>query len=232
MIPVFGAGSFSVRMSSDRIGGWPSFLLRAPDSQSHEPPLLMIELSLREDIRSPRGGIVAHKEIPQLKKVLGSIDLKGAAKHAAAMLGREMNGYTTGQRVRGGMKEDRDLVVYALWEMGAFRNEEIGQVFGVSYSAVSHIVRNVKEYIKKDPRVGRKVKKLNSQFKTPATGGPHGGCSKPYDHKLLRRDEHDTLPLAAKESNLDLTRPPPMGFNESHEEGAGREILPHRRNPS
>lgn len=118
-----------------------------------------------EDIRSSRGGIVAHKEIPQLKKVLGSIDLKGAAKHAAALLGREMNGYTPGQRVRGGMKEDRDLVVYALWEMGAFRNEEIGQVFGVSYSAVSHIVRDVKEHIKKDPRVGRKVKKLNSQFK-------------------------------------------------------------------
>jgi hypothetical protein len=44
-------------------------------------------------------------------------------------------------------------VLYALWEMGVFRNEEIGQVFGLSYWAVSHIVREVKEQIKKDPRV-------------------------------------------------------------------------------
>jgi hypothetical protein len=116
-------------------------------------------------IRLSKGGAAPHKEIPQQKKVQGSIDLMGAAKHASALLGREMNGYAPGHRVRGEMKEDRDVVLYALWEMGAFRNKEIGQVFGVSYSAVSHIVRDMKEQIKKDPRVGRKVKRLNSQFK-------------------------------------------------------------------
>jgi chromosomal replication initiation ATPase DnaA len=76
-----------------------------------------------------------------------------------------MNGCAPGRRVRGELKENRDLVLYALWEIGAVRNEEIGRVFGVSYSAVSHIVRHVKEQIKKDPRVGSKVKRVNSQFK-------------------------------------------------------------------
>ena len=118
-----------------------------------------------ERIRLSKGGAAPHKEIPQQKKVLGSIDLMGAAKHASALLGREMNGYAPGYRVRGEVKEDRDVVLYALWEMGAFRNKEIGQVFGVSYSAVSHIVRDVEERIKKDPRVGNKVKRVNSQFK-------------------------------------------------------------------
>jgi chromosomal replication initiation ATPase DnaA len=89
----------------------------------------------------------------------------GAAKNASALLGREMNGFALGHRVRGEMKEDRDVVLYALWEMGVYRNEEIGQVFGVSYSAVSHIVRDLKERIKKDSQIGRKVKRLNSQFK-------------------------------------------------------------------
>jgi hypothetical protein len=116
-------------------------------------------------IRLSKGGAAPHKEIPQQKKVQRSIDLMGAVKHASALLGREMNGYAPGYRVRGEVKEDRDVVLYALWEMGAFRNKEIGQVFGVSYSAVSHIVRDMKEQIKKDPRVGRKVKRLNSQFK-------------------------------------------------------------------
>jgi putative transposase len=118
-----------------------------------------------ESIRLSRGGTAPHKEIPQQKKVLRSIDLMGAAKRASALLGREMNGYAPGQRVRGEIKEDRDLVLYALWEIGAFQNEEIGQVFGVSYSAVSHIVRDMKEQIKKDSRVGSKVKRINSQFK-------------------------------------------------------------------
>ena len=118
-----------------------------------------------ERVRLSRGGAAPHKEIPQQKKVLGSINLLGATKQASALLGRKMNGFVPGHRVRGQMKEDRDVVLYALWEIGAFRNQEIGQVFGVSYSAVSHIVRDMKERIKEDPKVVRKVKRVNSQFK-------------------------------------------------------------------
>jgi hypothetical protein len=88
-----------------------------------------------------------------------------ATEEGLRLLGRKVGKYDAGHRVRGEKKEDRDLVLYALWEMGTFRNQEIGQVFGVSYSAVSQIVRDMKEHIKKDPRVGSKVKKLNSQFK-------------------------------------------------------------------
>ena len=56
-------------------------------------------------------------------------------------------------------------MVYALWEKGLFRNEEIGQVYGLSYSAVSHIVKDVKVRIKETPRLGSRAKRLNSQFK-------------------------------------------------------------------
>jgi hypothetical protein len=118
-----------------------------------------------EKIRTLTGGAAPHKEIPQQKKVLGSIDLMGVAKRALALLGRELGGYVPGHRIRGEIKEDRDLVLYALWAMGVFRNEEIGRVFGLSYSAVSHIVRDMNEQIKRDPWVGSKAKKVNSQFK-------------------------------------------------------------------
>ena len=70
-----------------------------------------------------------------------------------------------GHRVRREAKEDRDLVVRAMCEMGLSRNEDIALLFGLSYSAVSHIVRDVKELIKKDPRVVTKAKEINSQFK-------------------------------------------------------------------
>ena len=88
-----------------------------------------------------------------------------AVEQSFGLLGREMGGYAPWYRVRGEIKEDRDLVLYALWEKGVFRNEEIGQVLGLSNSGVSHIVRDVKEQSKKDPRVGSKVKRINSQFK-------------------------------------------------------------------
>jgi hypothetical protein len=106
-----------------------------------------------------------HKEIPRQVKVLGSVDPMEVVKQASVLLGREMEKYAPGHRVRGEAKEDRDLVVYALWKMGLFRNEQIGQLFGTSYSAVSHIVRDVKELIKKDSRVRSKATEINSQFK-------------------------------------------------------------------
>jgi len=52
-----------------------------------------------------------------------------------------------------------------LWEKGLFQNDEIGQVFGLTYSAVSHIVKDVRVRIKKDPKLGSRAKKTNSQFK-------------------------------------------------------------------
>jgi len=54
---------------------------------------------------------------------------------------------------------------YLLWEKGAFANEEIWAVFGVSYSAVSHIVRRVKRQLREDINCQRKRDLINSQFK-------------------------------------------------------------------
>ena len=59
-----------------------------------------------------------------------------AVEQSFGLLGRE-GGYAPWHRVRGEIKEDRDLVLYALWEKGVFGNKEIGQVFGLSYSAVA-----------------------------------------------------------------------------------------------
>ena len=116
-------------------------------------------------IRSSRGGVAAHKEIPQQKGVLGSIDLIGAAEQSLGLLGRKVGDYVPGHRVWGEKKEDRDLVVYALWEKGLFKNVEIGHVFGLTYSAVSHIVKDMRVRINNDPKLGSRVKRVNSQFK-------------------------------------------------------------------
>ena len=118
-----------------------------------------------ERIRLSRAGAGAHREIPQQKEVLRSVDFMEVARRALALLGREMGEYASGHRLRGGRKQDRDLAMYILWDKGVFRNDDIGRVFGVSYSAVSHMVKDVKERMGKDLQLRRNMQKLISQFK-------------------------------------------------------------------
>jgi len=52
-----------------------------------------------------------------------------------------------------------------MWDRGALQNDEIGRVFGVSCLAASHIGKNVKDRMKKDPQLGREVQSINSPSK-------------------------------------------------------------------
>ena len=38
-------------------------------------------------------------------------------------------------------------------------------MFGLTYSAVSHIVKDMRVRINNDPKLGSRVKRVNSQFK-------------------------------------------------------------------
>lgn len=126
--------------------------------------LLLGSEKFLDQIRSVRARMTLNKEIPQQRRVMASIDAMSLAKKGAAILGRDMEEYCGGSRLRGQAKMDRDAMVYALWETGLFKNEEIGQLFGISYSAVSHIVAGMK--LKTiDQQLRKKLSKINSQFK-------------------------------------------------------------------
>jgi len=68
-------------------------------------------------------------------------------------------------RVHGEDRENRDLLVFLLWETGAYTNAEIGEIFGIGYTAVSHIARRVKEQIPENHMVEEKYHRLKSQIK-------------------------------------------------------------------
>jgi len=44
-------------------------------------------------------------------------------------------------------------------------NEKLGQLFNMSYSAISHCVKTFKEKMNKDKKVKNQFERLNSQFK-------------------------------------------------------------------
>jgi REP element-mobilizing transposase RayT len=68
-------------------------------------------------------------------------------------------------RVTGAEKETRDLMIYLIWKAGVLTNDQIGQLFGVSFSAVSHAVKSLKTRMQKDPKLQSKFGQLYSQFK-------------------------------------------------------------------
>ena len=68
-------------------------------------------------------------------------------------------------RLRGVQKDDRDLLVYFLWQSGRLTNGRIGRLFGLSYSAVSHAVRKLKARLTANPELKKKFEQLYSQVR-------------------------------------------------------------------
>ena len=62
-------------------------------------------------------------------------------------------------------KDKRDLLLYSIWRAGHLRNEQIGNLFGISYSAVSHSVGSIQAKLKKDQNLQAKFNRFNSLFK-------------------------------------------------------------------
>jgi hypothetical protein len=100
-------------------------------------------------------GKEVNREIPQQRKVLRDGDLKGFVKRATTFLGINLEGVEGRRRVRESEKEDRDLLIYLLWEDGRYRGQEIGDMFGLGYSSVSRRAGMIK--VRMSPFLGLPV---------------------------------------------------------------------------
>ena len=68
-------------------------------------------------------------------------------------------------RLSGVQKDNRDLIVYVMWRSGHLTDGQIGELFGLTYSAVSHAVKTLKARMNNNSELMRKFNRLNSQFK-------------------------------------------------------------------
>jgi putative transposase len=107
-----------------------------------------------------------HPEVPQQKGLVGRLDIGAFIQKASQLLDLDVERIKRSGRVYGGDKAKRDILVFMLWETGAFTNAEIGEIFGVSYTAVSHIVNKVKGQLEADRHFREKYRLINSQIKT------------------------------------------------------------------
>ena len=106
-----------------------------------------------------------HSEIPQQKSVARLTNSEELLEKAAQKLGFDLETVRRSARISPAFRNDRDLLVYFMWNTGILTNEEIGQLFGLTYSSISHIVRKVKHRLEYKTEWRGKIERLYSQFK-------------------------------------------------------------------
>jgi putative transposase len=103
--------------------------------------------------------------VPQQLRLARDKDIRGILKNAADQLGCDLTRLSAARRVSGGEKDKRDLLIYWVWQAGLLTNEQVGNLFGLTYSAVSHNVTEIKKKMRTDKGLRELIRLLNSQFK-------------------------------------------------------------------
>ncbi len=79
----------------------------------------------------------AHRDIPQQRLLVKEVDLNQILSKAAGFLGCDLDQFKKTPRVSSSCAIDRDLLLYAVWQLGARTNSQLGEIFGLTGSAVS-----------------------------------------------------------------------------------------------
>ena len=118
-----------------------------------------------DKIRSAHLPEKLQKEIPQQRDLAKDGDLSARLDMAAQILDCDLENLRQMPRISKAGKDDRDILVLSVWKTGLLTNEEIGRLFGMTYSSVSHIVRSIKMRIKQDNDLKDKYNVIYSLFK-------------------------------------------------------------------
>ncbi len=104
-------------------------------------------------------------EVPQLGRIMKDRDAQTLLAEAAKILDVDVKKFKEAQRISREDVEDRDILLYFLWNTGLFTNKKIGELFGLSYSGVSRRANIAKANINKNIAFNEKYRKIKSQVK-------------------------------------------------------------------
>ena len=107
-----------------------------------------------------------NSELPSQKRLAKDVDLNAVLSKAASILQCNLNLWRESARISMRDKADRDLLIYLAWESGVATNGQIGEKFGLTYSAVSQRVRVIKEKLSKDKELKIRYQQIRSLIKT------------------------------------------------------------------
>jgi REP element-mobilizing transposase RayT len=103
--------------------------------------------------------------LPQQKKSLKILDPDKYLRSAEKIFKCDIDHFVNAKRLSGTQKEVRDILLYGIWKAGQLNNEQIGSLFGISYSGVSHAVKSAKRKLSSNRQLQMRFNRLNSLFK-------------------------------------------------------------------
>jgi putative transposase len=104
-----------------------------------------------------RGKGEEHREKPQFRSLLRDKNIGTLAVEILERLGeKEPDSMLNSGRRR---RPNRDLAVYILYQLGVYRNDEIGEVFKVRYTAISGAVKRAQQYLSSHTQLEKMIRK-------------------------------------------------------------------------
>jgi putative transposase len=104
-------------------------------------------------------------ELPQLNRIIKDKDPAKILKRAAKAINFDLTKLGQSDRVLKKDIQDRDILLYFLRGTGLYTNRQIGELFGLTYSAVSRRASIVKSEISKQSEMRRKYSRIKSIIK-------------------------------------------------------------------
>jgi REP element-mobilizing transposase RayT len=127
--------------------------------------LLLGSAKFVESVRErflPESPVVA---IPQQLRLAREKDFNQIIIDAADHLGCVLHPVRERQRFYGVDKDKRNLLIYWVWNSGRLTNAQIGELFGLTYTAVSHNVQDIKKKLRDDKELAMLWDHVTTQFK-------------------------------------------------------------------
>jgi len=104
----------------------------------------------------------AHRDIPQQRLLIKEVDLDQILAKVAGFLGCDVGEFKKTSRVSSSRVIKRDLLLHAVWQLGVRTNTQIGEIFGLSGSAVSKRVAVLKSKAADDKLIREKLAQIKS----------------------------------------------------------------------
>lgn len=117
-----------------------------------------------EDLKSTFLPDSVHAEVPQQAKLLRLSNPKVLLEKAARILDCNVADYRSSLRISEPHRDNRDLLIYLLWKTGLYKNHEIGELFGLTYSSISRRVNITRSRTSNDSKFKQQFKQLKSQI--------------------------------------------------------------------
>jgi putative transposase len=104
-------------------------------------------------------------ELTQQVKLAMAVGAEATLTKLAKAIDCRIDHFRESLRISKADKMNRDLMLYLLWHSGLYTNQQIGELFGLSYSSVSRRAALTRKRIREDVNLKKKVQQLSDLIK-------------------------------------------------------------------